>query len=77
MFQNYPGEWDKRKSGKFAWNYLLYFSHLRRKDPEEYNGGPEPQTRIPQPIFSRRTLALILCFRAPGVLITDSPQTVR
>lgn len=38
VFQDYAGEWEKRKNGKFAWNYLLYFSHLRHKDPEEYNG---------------------------------------
>lgn len=37
-FSDYPGEWEKRKDGKFAWNYLHYFCYLQQKDPEEYSG---------------------------------------
>lgn len=37
-FSEYPGEWEKRKDGKFAWNYLHYFCYLQQKDPEEYSG---------------------------------------
>jgi len=38
VFNNYPGEWEKRRGGKYAWNYLLFFINLLDKDPEEYNG---------------------------------------
>ncbi len=38
VFNNYPGEWEKRRGGRYAWNYLLFFIHLLDKDPEEYNG---------------------------------------
>eukprot|EP00281_Chroomonas_sp_CCMP1168_P011530 CAMPEP_0206281136 /NCGR_PEP_ID=MMETSP0047_2-20121206/38968_1 /ASSEMBLY_ACC=CAM_ASM_000192 /TAXON_ID=195065 /ORGANISM="Chroomonas mesostigmatica_cf, Strain CCMP1168" /LENGTH=128 /DNA_ID=CAMNT_0053711279 /DNA_START=80 /DNA_END=463 /DNA_ORIENTATION=- len=37
-FSGYPGEWDKRKEGRFAWHYLHYFCYLQQKDPEEYSG---------------------------------------
>ena len=38
VFNRYPGEWDKRQAGRYAWKYLLYFLFLLDKDPEEYNG---------------------------------------
>ncbi len=38
VFNNYPGEWEKRRGGKYAWNYLLLFTHLAEKDAEEFNG---------------------------------------
>mmetsp|Transcript_16489 Transcript_16489/g.25600 ORF Transcript_16489/g.25600 Transcript_16489/m.25600 type:complete len:401 (+) Transcript_16489:1-1203(+) len=37
-FNDYPGEWEKRQGGKYAWNYLLYLTYLERKDMEDYNG---------------------------------------
>lgn len=38
VFNQYPGEWEKRRGGKYAWNYLLFFTYLAEKDAEEYNG---------------------------------------
>ncbi len=38
VFNNYPGEWEKRRGGKYAWNYLLFFTYLAEKDSEEFNG---------------------------------------
>mmetsp|Transcript_36720 Transcript_36720/g.57378 ORF Transcript_36720/g.57378 Transcript_36720/m.57378 type:complete len:838 (-) Transcript_36720:1502-4015(-) len=38
VFASYPGEWDKRKDGQYAWRYLLFLSYLQDKDPEEYTG---------------------------------------
>jgi len=38
VFNDYPGEWEKRQAGRYAWKYLLFFLFLFDKDPEEYNG---------------------------------------
>lgn len=38
VFNSYPGEWEKRRGGKYAWNYLLFFTQLAYQDEEEYNG---------------------------------------
>eukprot|EP00961_Rhodomonas_salina_P124732 1681031-Rhodomonas_salina.1 len=38
VFNSFPGEWEKRRGGKYIFNYLFYFVTLLRKDPEELNG---------------------------------------
>jgi len=37
-FNNYPGEWECRASGKYAWNFFLYMRHLKTVDVEDVNG---------------------------------------
>lgn len=38
-FADFPGEWEKRRGGKFAWNYLHYSSYLNSADPDEFDGN--------------------------------------
>lgn len=35
VFNRYPGEWEKRQGGRYAWKYLLFFLYLLDKDAEE------------------------------------------
>jgi len=35
VFNRYPGEWEKRQGGRYAWMYLLFFLYLLDKDAEE------------------------------------------
>ena len=37
-FNNYPGEWECRASGKYAWNFFLYMRHLESIDAQDRNG---------------------------------------
>mmetsp|Transcript_17701 Transcript_17701/g.40030 ORF Transcript_17701/g.40030 Transcript_17701/m.40030 type:complete len:1724 (-) Transcript_17701:23-5194(-) len=36
-FDDYPGEWEKREAGKYAWNYLFFLRWLSLHDPQDYN----------------------------------------
>lgn len=38
VFNSYPGEWEKRRGGKYVFNYLLFLVHLVQKDPMDMNG---------------------------------------
>eukprot|EP00293_Proteomonas_sulcata_P009664 CAMPEP_0184298334 /NCGR_PEP_ID=MMETSP1049-20130417/9164_1 /TAXON_ID=77928 /ORGANISM="Proteomonas sulcata, Strain CCMP704" /LENGTH=238 /DNA_ID=CAMNT_0026608437 /DNA_START=68 /DNA_END=784 /DNA_ORIENTATION=+ len=38
-FARHPEEWEARRKGRYAWNYVYFLSHLRNKDPDEYNGN--------------------------------------
>lgn len=37
-FNSYPGEWEKRRGGMYAWNYVHFTSYLFEKSSEEYTG---------------------------------------
>jgi len=37
-FNSYPGEWEKRRGGQYAWHYIHYTSYLFEKSSEEYTG---------------------------------------
>eukprot|EP00293_Proteomonas_sulcata_P007365 CAMPEP_0184307928 /NCGR_PEP_ID=MMETSP1049-20130417/16529_1 /TAXON_ID=77928 /ORGANISM="Proteomonas sulcata, Strain CCMP704" /LENGTH=371 /DNA_ID=CAMNT_0026620517 /DNA_START=72 /DNA_END=1187 /DNA_ORIENTATION=- len=38
VFNNYPGEWEKRQGGRYAWNYLFFFYNLMEKEEDERSG---------------------------------------
>ena len=38
VFNSFPGEWDKRGGGQYAWSYLLFMTYLLDKDQDEFNG---------------------------------------
>jgi hypothetical protein len=37
-FNSYPGEWEKRRGGQYAWHYIHYTSYLFEKPSEDYTG---------------------------------------
>uniref|UniRef100_A0A7S0VZZ2 RyR/IP3R Homology associated domain-containing protein n=1 Tax=Hemiselmis tepida TaxID=464990 RepID=A0A7S0VZZ2_9CRYP len=37
-FNNYPGEWEARAGGLYAWNFFLYIRHLETIEAEDRNG---------------------------------------
>jgi hypothetical protein len=37
-FNNYPGEWEARAGGRYAWNFFLYIRHLHTIEAQDRNG---------------------------------------
>ena len=37
-FNNYPGEWECRAGGRYAWNFFLYLRHIEKIDLQDRNG---------------------------------------
>lgn len=52
VFNNYPGEWEKRRGGQYAWNYLFYFLYLINRNKETYNGI---ENRVAKCLASNKT----------------------